>query len=377
MPDQANGPVAEIRLVAAAVLQLLLGRGADRRAMPARECSYLAGTGLDGALLGTAALAHLRSLGYIHVAVDRGEISVSLTSAGVRAAQACARDLSTPLLQESDFDRLLEQTLVPPKPSGFAAVVGQAPAKARLFPQVDLLHRTGRPFPNTMLIGPPGIGKTHMATAIADECGWPLLTLSCPDVERTQLGWLFRPGSPRILFFDELHATRRTVRDALLRRIDPSAHGSHLVIAATSQPGDVRSDLARRFQIQIRLTAYSTREAACLTSQLLELHGVRATDPAARIMARAARGRPDRLTQLSSGGGRSRDHRPASAHRFRDTTPARLSKNQRSSLHRSSWTSLGNGYGFTVTCHMPKRFADRLLDLRSRQTSAHTCQPSV
>src|SRR4051794_39852262 len=96
-----------IHLMSRVLLEQLHGTRADQRPLFVEHAGQLGGSGLDGALMISTALGHLRVLGYVDVMHSGSRLSISLTPAGRQAAIASAADIDEGLLDDDDFDRLL------------------------------------------------------------------------------------------------------------------------------------------------------------------------------------------------------------------------------------------------------------------------------
>src|SRR3989344_3827010 len=87
---------------------------------------------------------------------------------------------STPADDDAD-ERELEQTL---RPRDFKNYVGQERLKKNLQLAIAAAKKRGEPIDHVLLYGPPGLGKTTMATVIANEMGAQIRVTSGPAIER-------------------------------------------------------------------------------------------------------------------------------------------------------------------------------------------------
>jgi len=69
------------------------------------------------------------------------------------------------------------------RPQSFAEYVGQERLKRNLRLAIDAAKKRGEPLDHVLLYGPPGLGKTTMATVIANEMGTNLRITSGPAIE--------------------------------------------------------------------------------------------------------------------------------------------------------------------------------------------------
>ena len=70
------------------------------------------------------------------------------------------------------------------RPQSFAEYVGQERLKRNLRLAIDAAKKRGEPLDHVLLYGPPGLGKTTMATVIANEMGTNLRITSGPAIEK-------------------------------------------------------------------------------------------------------------------------------------------------------------------------------------------------
>ena len=79
---------------------------------------------------------------------------------------------------------------------------------------IDAAKKRGEPLDHVLLYGPPGLGKTTMATVIANEMGTNLRITSGPAIEKAGdlASILTNLSDGDILFIDEIHRLGRSVR---------------------------------------------------------------------------------------------------------------------------------------------------------------------
>src|ERR1700693_3731510 len=98
----------------------------------------------------------------------------------------------------------LEQTLRPKK---FSEYIGQERLKKNLKLAISAAKKRGEPIDHVLLYGPPGLGKTTMATVIANEMGAQIRITSGPAIARAGdlASLLTNLQDGDILFIDEIH----------------------------------------------------------------------------------------------------------------------------------------------------------------------------
>src|SRR5690554_5471833 len=103
------------------------------------------------------------------------------------------------------------------RPTRLADYIGQDAIKANLNVFIEAARRRGEPLDHVLLSGPPGLGKTTLASIIAREMGSSIHITSGPAIERPgDLAGILtnlQPGD--VLFIDEIHRLSRAVEEVL------------------------------------------------------------------------------------------------------------------------------------------------------------------
>lgn len=188
------------------------------------------------------------------------------------------------LIHDDDSDeQVIEVTL---RPQSFADYVGQERLKKNLKLAIDAAKKRDEPIDHVLLYGPPGIGKTTMATVIANEMGRNIRVTSGPAIERAGdlASILTNLQDGDILFIDEIHRLNRAVEEVLYAAMEdfkldiiigkgPAARSVRLdlpkftLIGATTRTGRLAAPLRDRFGHIFRLEFYTPDEIAMIITR--------------------------------------------------------------------------------------------------------------
>jgi Holliday junction DNA helicase RuvB len=230
-----------------------------------------------------------------------------------------SRLLAADVLDE--VDRTVESAL---RPKTLDEYVGQREVKATLSVLVAAAKGRGEAADHVLLYGPPGLGKTTLATIVARELGVSIRYTSGPAVERPgDLAAILTSLDERdVLFIDEIHRLSKAVEEILYPAMEdfaldvmigkgPSARSLRLslkpftVVGATTRAGRISSPLRDRFGATYRLDFYDDEDLTAIVRRSAGILGVETTDGAARAIARRGRGTPRIVNRLLK---RVRDH---------------------------------------------------------------------
>src|SRR5574341_2133835 len=211
-----------------------------------------------------------------------------------------------PLLQEGDEE--VEQSLRPRRLDDF---VGQERTKEQLEIALQAAKGRGEALDHVLLVGPPGLGKTTLATIIREELGVGIRTVAGPALERKgDMAAILTALEERdVLFVDEIHRLNRAVEEILYPALEdfrldivvgqgPAARTLTLdlppftLVGATTRTGLLTTPLRDRFGMTFRLGYYEPAELAAIVRRSAGILGVAIGDEAAEEIARRSRGTP-------------------------------------------------------------------------------------
>ncbi|HEY8992852.1 MAG TPA: Holliday junction branch migration DNA helicase RuvB [Candidatus Microsaccharimonas sp.] len=218
---------------------------------------------------------------------------------------AIVRIVDTSDHEEDADEQIIEVTL---RPRSFDDYVGQDRLKKNLKLAIDAAKKRDEPLDHILLNGPPGLGKTTMATVIANEMGKSIRVTSGPAIEKAGdlASILTNLQDGDILFIDEIHRLGRTVEEVLYSAMEdykldimigkgPAARSVRLdlpkftIIGATTRAGALAAPLRDRFGHIYRLEFYEPNEISQIILRAASILGNEIDEASANTLSTRAR----------------------------------------------------------------------------------------
>ncbi|MEK3991330.1 MULTISPECIES: Holliday junction branch migration DNA helicase RuvB [Robertmurraya] len=210
---------------------------------------------------------------------------------------------------EADVQDLsFEQSL---RPLTLKQYIGQTKVKENLEIFIEAAKIRQETLDHVLLYGPPGLGKTTLATIIANEMGVNIRTTAGPAIERpgdlAAILTALEPGD--ILFIDEIHRLPRAIEEVLYPAMEDfcldivigkgaTARSVRLdlppftLVGATTRAGSLSAPLRDRFGVLSRLEYYKEDQLMDIVLRTAEVFQVEITKDAALEIAKRSRGTP-------------------------------------------------------------------------------------
>ena len=205
----------------------------------------------------------------------------------------------------------VKETISYIRPQNINEFIGQTESKSNLKTFISSASKRQVSMDHTLLVGPPGLGKTTLSQIIANELGVGFRSTSGPVITKSgDLAAILTNLNERdILFIDEIHRLNSVVEEVLYPAMEdfqldliigegPSARSVRIdlpeftLVGATTRSGLLTTPLRDRFGIHLRMQFYTISELEEILIKTSRKLNINLLNDGANEIARRARGTP-------------------------------------------------------------------------------------
>ncbi len=209
---------------------------------------------------------------------------------------------------ENSVEERMENTL---RPKVLSEYIGQEKVKENMKIYIEAAKKRKEPLDHVLLYGPPGLGKTTLASIIANEMKSNIKITSGPAIEKPGdlAAILTNLTQYDVLFIDEIHRLSKSIEEILYPALEdytldivigkgPSAKSIRIdlpkftLIGATTKAGSLTTPLRDRFGIIHRLELYNIEDLTTIVKRSANILEIAIDDISAEEIARRSRGTP-------------------------------------------------------------------------------------
>jgi Holliday junction DNA helicase RuvB len=203
------------------------------------------------------------------------------------------------------------------RPRRLQEFIGQNKVKENLAVAIEAARSRGEALDHVLLYGPPGLGKTTLASIIANEMDAYFQQTSGPtlQIKGDLTAILTNIRNKQVLFIDEVHRLQPALEELLYSALEdykldiiigqgPSAR-THTIdvqpftfVGATTRAGLLSAPLRSRFGIVLRMDFYTIEDLKVIVKRSAEILNIKVDEDGANEIASRARGTPRIVNRL-------------------------------------------------------------------------------